>query len=549
MSVLVICVSFLILFDSMYNVKSLEKISSGEIFFTKNSSIAFILISISLLLQQLTFPKINYTYLTIAKLIGIAIILFGLNLFIENISTSIVAINFILIGIALILLSIKYFEIINQLLYIVIGLSGIFILSNYLFNNHTQFLFPSISYASLHVAFCFVLISLTFFFIYPSLGIMSLFISNTTGGSVARYLIPIVIITPTLLGYLRILSESRDAYSPLIGMELYSISITIVFLIVTILISFMLNNIDINRLKTEDELRVSEDRFHKAMDTAPIGMAIISLDGKFVEVNKALCDLVGYPKNELIKLTFQQITHPDDLAIDVANSQKLIDGKINLNQIEKRYIRKNGDIIWVQLTASVLRNSNTNKPLYFIAQVEDITERKHNEERIRYLAYHDSLTNLPNRRLLLDRLVVAIDFAKRHHIILALLFLDLDKFKDVNDTLGHDVGDELLKAAAVRLNASLRSVDTISRISGDEFVIILNGIQSPDEAGHIANKIIGNMSNRFLIGGHELYIGCTIGISIYPKDGIEISDLMKKADLAMYTAKAAGGNQYHYYVE
>lgn len=567
--VMIICVGVLVLCGWIFDITLLKSITPRFIAMKSTSAILFILIGISLLFQQKYLYKKHFFYTVIGKLIGIFITLFGLITSIElltgyHLEHSIIfeiipfsselfslkpapvsIICFFLIGLSLVLLNIKNTLYLNQILSAVIGLTGLLILNGYFFNFHSQSTLKFTD-ASIYTALCFIMISLSIFFMRPSLGIMSLFISNTHGGTVARRLIPIVIIVPILLGYLRILGEYKHFYSEDTGIELYSLCITIIFMIVTISISVILMKSDLKRLKIEDELSVSEDRFHKAMDTAPIGMAIVSLDSKFVEVNKALCQLVGYTKEEMLDLTFQQITHPDDIALDVSNSQKLIDGTIHLNQIEKRYIRKNGEIIWVQLTASILRDANGH-PLYFITQVEDITERKLTEERIRHLAYHDSLTNLPNRRLLLDRLTIAFDFAKRHQLILALMFLDLDKFKIVNDSLGHDVGDELLKATATRLNTALRSVDTIARISGDEFVILLNGLQSSDEAGRIATKIIESMGQHFLIHGHEIHISCTIGISIYPNDGVEISDLMKKADLAMYAAKEAGRNQYQYF--
>jgi len=545
MSILIICIGMLVLSGWLFNITLFKSISPNYVSMNSEYAIIFILIGIALLLQQTHFTKQSSIYLIIGK--WIAIIIFGLLITITTHSITIVILNFFLVSIALFLVKMKNTLYINQTINTFIGLIGLFILTTYLFNPDIHAGSASLTTASVYSGICFILISLSLFFLQPSSGVMSLFISNTSGGSVARRLIPVVIAAPILFGYLQIIGEQHNFYSASTGMEFYYISITLTFIIVTLLISFMLMHTDILQLKIERELRTSEERFHKAMDTAPIGMAIVALDGKFIEVNKALCELVGYSKDELTHITFQQITHSDDLAIDVANSRKLIEGKIHLNQIEKRYIRKNGDVIWVQLTASLLRDSVSHHPLYFITQVQDITERKLTEERIRHLAYHDSLTNLPNRRLLLDRLSIAFDFAKRYQLTLALMFLDLDKFKSINDSLGHDVGDELLKAAAVRLNHALRSVDTIARISGDEFVILLNGLQNADEAGHIAQKIIENMSQHFLIHGHEIYIGCTIGISIYPNDGVEISELMKKADLAMYAGKEAGRNQYQYF--
>ena len=551
-----------------------------------NTALAFILCSISLLLQQFSrHHHLIYKYL--GKFLGVVISLFGIMIMIEYIfgydlhidqlflietpGSSVIfspgrpapvsGLNFILIGIALVLSDIKLTLYFNQLLCMIIGLIGLLILTSLSFHFYSSSEIVTYTYASIHTSVCFILISLSLLFHTPSSGIMLLLSSKTSGGIVARRLLPIIIALPFLLGCLRILGDNYNLYDIHTVIALYSIFTTAILVFVIFTISYMLMKSDNKHLTADEQLRksnsefenlnkalrVSEARFHNAMDTAPIGMAIVSLDGKYVEVNKALCQLLGYKKEELEKMTFRQITYPEDLAIDLVNAQSLIDGKIRLHQIEKRYIRKNGELIWVQLTASILRDSVTDKPLYFITQVEDITERKQIQDKIHQLAYYDSLTNLPNRRLLLDRLNQSIDLSKRHQRILGLIFLDLDKFKSVNDNLGHDVGDELLKAFAVRLNSLLRSDDTFARISGDEFVIILNEISGPRDAGVVAEKIIDIMKKHFLLLGHELQIGCSIGIAIFPDDAANISDLMKNADIAMYAAKAAGRNQYRFY--
>lgn len=583
MSIIIPLIGVMVVLGWIFDISLFKSLFPNYIPMKPNSALCFILIGISLLLQH--SPKADTRILMLGKILGIIISLFGIISLIEFIlginfhltsflltddtaalplqarPAQLAALNFILIGLALLFFDVRHVIPIGQFLAFVIGLIGLLILTGYIFSFHPEIFIQTYSHSSIYTGFCFVLTSLSLLFSRPAKGIMSVFISETNGGSVARRLIPLVILVPILLGYFRLLGQYYNLYIPSSGVEFYSTCIIATLIMVTWFICSMLMTADLKRLDTEaklqqsndefhrieQELRASEERFYNAMDTAPIGMAIVSLDGKYVEVNQALCQLLGYSKEELLQMTFQQITHPDDVDIDVENAQKLIEGKIRLNQIEKRYIRKNGEIIWVQLIASVLRDTTTNDPLYFIAQVEDITDRKLTEERILHLAYHDSLTNLPNRRLLLDRLHLAMDFAKRHHNLMALMFLDLDRFKEINDSLGHDVGDELLKAVAVRLNTALRSVDTIARISGDEFVIILNELSSANEAGIIANKIIEIMNNRFLVHGHELHISCSIGITLYPKDSDDISELMKKSDLAMYAAKEAGRNQFRFY--
>ncbi len=547
-----------------------------------------------------------------------------------------------------------------------------------------------------------------------------------------------------------------------------------------------------SRLEAERALRESEARFRAILENAPIGMAIGSLEGRFLQVNRALCDILGYTKEELEKLNFQQISHPDDLDASLANLRQLVSGEVDSYLIEKRYICKDGSMVWVQLTVSLLRDA-AGAPLCMIGQMEniterraaeqalqeseerfrlissnamdaivivgpsqqitywnpaaevifgypasealgqnlhyliaplshretalrgfaqflaagegaiigktfeisalrkdgrefpielsisafrikdqwhalgiirdiserkraeqeyktiiqttmdgflvvdaaegrfldandayckmlgyrreelltlrvsdieamespeqakqhradlrekgqakfetrhrskdgdiidvevsvtyldlrggvliafirDISERKRTEEQIRQLAYYDTLTNLPNRRMLMDRLRQSLNQAIRHQRSLAVMFLDLDRFKLINDTLGHDAGDALLKAVASRLNASVRSGDTVSRQGGDEFVIVLAEIAQPTDAALIAEKILATLSQPVSVMGHELFITTSIGISVYPVNGSDdMLELMKKADIAMYAAKEAGRNRYRFY--
>jgi diguanylate cyclase (GGDEF)-like protein len=180
----------------------------------------------------------------------------------------------------------------------------------------------------------------------------------------------------------------------------------------------------------------------------------------------------------------------------------------------------------------------------------DITERKQMENQIFNLAYFDPLTNLPNRRMLLDRLAHALSQAKHHQRSLAIMFLDLDNFKKINDTLGHDVGDELLKAVAVRLNTCIRTGDTVSRQGGDEFIIVLSEITHPDDAALVADKIIKVINNPVRIADSTLNVTTSIGIAVYPiNGGDDTLELMKKADKAMYAAKQAGRNSYKFFVD
>jgi len=177
----------------------------------------------------------------------------------------------------------------------------------------------------------------------------------------------------------------------------------------------------------------------------------------------------------------------------------------------------------------------------------DITERKEAQQVINFQAYHDLLTHLPNRALLKDRLSLAISHAERNKRKLAVMFLDLDRFKLVNDTLGHTMGDRLLKAVANRLQSCLRSGDTLSRFGGDEFTLLLPEVRTRDDVVVIASKILDRLSAPFVIDGHELFVGASIGVAMYPEGGDTVEQLIQNADIAMYHIKGRGKNGYQFF--
>ncbi len=189
------------------------------------------------------------------------------------------------------------------------------------------------------------------------------------------------------------------------------------------------------------------------------------------------------------------------------------------------------------------------KERIILLAIEDITERKKYEEKIQQMAFHDSLTGLPNRKLFSDRLGIVLAQAKRNKKEVGIVMLDLDNFKDVNDTLGHDVGDTLLKAVAERLSVTLRKSDTVARFGGDEFVLIFPDMEIIEEAIQVVQKIIDRFNKPFLIDTHQLVVTTSIGIAVYPKDGMDEEILMKNADIAMYQAKQAGRARYQLFKE
>lgn len=454
------------------------------------------------------------------------------------------------------------------------------------------------------------------------------------------------------------------------------------------------------RLSIESDLR-----FRATFEQASVGIAIVSTDGHWLQVNPKLCDIVGYSAQELLPLTFQQITHPDDLDSDLSLVQQLLDGEIDSYELEKRYIRKSGEPIWIHLSVSLMRDT-AGKPLQFISVVENIDARHQAEqallrlrleleqrveqrteelqranelltqamqaqlqsqasleasqqqlqtiannlpiqiayvdaeERVRFIndtyridtgltpelalgrrldeilsasfykrvaahiakalagervvfdmvtrfrgkeqvwgtvyipdvyadkvrgfyimsqditarkklehslidkATRDALTGLPNRAALLERLQTATQRARQAHEKLALLFLDLDGFKGVNDQYGHESGDEVLRQFSKRLTATVRNSDMVARLAGDEFVILLEGLHDDVAAERLAEKILQAMQQPFVLERAEALLGSSIGIYIHePGTEVEIEQMLTYADQAMYEAKRNGKNQ------
>lgn len=329
------------------------------------------------------------------------------------------------------------------------------------------------------------------------------------------------------------------------------IKITFLFAIVLITLLSWLVFLFASRLKKvkkmEDNEKISESemRFRLAFDYSPVGMALVSLEGHWLKVNKALRDMVGYTEEELLHSDFQTITHPDDLEQDLQNVKQLSEGKIKFYRMEKRYIRKDKKETWILLTVSLIRNE-VGEPLYYIAQIQDINDKKKAEQELSFKAYFDNLTGLVNRNQLEHSLELATSSALRHRQHFAIFFIDIDHFKNINDSLGHDAGDEVLKIVSDRLRASIRKTDIAARLGGDEFILVLHGTDTVDTAAIFAEKILGTILEPMKIKEHELFISVSIGISFYPADGMDYPSLIKSADLALYKAKEQGRNNFQF---
>ena len=291
------------------------------------------------------------------------------------------------------------------------------------------------------------------------------------------------------------------------------------------------------RKEAEERLAESEQRFRSAFEDAGIGMAISNPDGRYLQVNRAFCGIVGYAEDELLGMTFREITHPDDLEEDLRLERGILEGEGRSFSMEKRYVRKDGLVVWVHLTVSILRAASGD-PLYSIAQAQDITGRKRMEDQLKHRALHDALTGLPNRNLFVDRLGHALERTRRRRgRKVAVLFMDLDGFKVVNDSLGHEVGDLLLTVVAQRLQCCLRKEDTLARFGGDEFVVLLEEVERPEDAVLAAERITEELGRPFVLGGRNLFASASIGISLGDARSKTPDDLLRDADTAMYRAK------------
>jgi diguanylate cyclase (GGDEF)-like protein/PAS domain S-box-containing protein len=291
-------------------------------------------------------------------------------------------------------------------------------------------------------------------------------------------------------------------------------------------------------------LRESEERFRSAFNYAPIGIALVSRTGEWLKVNNALRQLLGYDEEEFLSADFQSFIYPEDLGEVLVKFHLLLSGKAPTSQLEYRFLNKNSEIVWVHWSVSTTGNADSDNP-NFIFQIQDITDRKKSEEALHYKATHDVLTGLPNRSLFMVRLNEAFGKYKTDSDYrVSVLFIDLDRFKIVNDSLGHQIGDALLIEIAARLKECLRPSDLVARLGGDEFTILVEGNFLDKEVLGIADRINKKFTLPFDLTGHEVYSSASIGILHASEKHANPDDLMRDADIAMYQAKRGGKSRY-----
>ena len=287
-----------------------------------------------------------------------------------------------------------------------------------------------------------------------------------------------------------------------------------------------------------DEAREAVQRFRSSFDSAPIGMAIVSLKGRFIDVNSALCELVGHRRETVLGLSLRELTLEEDRDADAHLVRQVVAGNRRSTQYEKRFLHAEGHLVWVNISLSFVSGAS-GSPDYFIAQIEDVTERKRTLDELQHLADHDPLTGLLNRRRLEKELAQAVALTERYGHRACLVLLDLDNFKATNDSLGHGVGDELLKNIAEVLRSRVRRSDLVARLGGDEFAILLPQANR-EHARRAAEGIAKAIRERIHItDGHELRTTASFGVAaIEPGD---VPDrVLLRADQALYHVKEHG---------
>ncbi len=300
--------------------------------------------------------------------------------------------------------------------------------------------------------------------------------------------------------------------------------------------------------RAEADRRDGENFLTSIFESIQDGISILDMGLNIVRTNRTIEKWFPH-EVPLIGKKCYQVYRGRSEPCETCPSQRVIeDGETNYDVIPKRNI--NGDAVgWLELHIFPLFDVTTGQRKGVIEYVRDITEKKQAEDTILHMAYHDALTGLPNRILFSDRLAMELARAKRDGKQIAVLLMDLDRFKDVNDTLGHRVGDILLQQVAWRLIGLIRRSDTVARMGGDEFMIVLPGMNDKGDAGKIAEKIIDVFKKPFLLEETEIHITPSIGIAVSPEDGLDVDSLVRKADMAMYRVKATGRNGYEYYHE
>ncbi|MFA7317089.1 MAG: diguanylate cyclase [Sulfuricella sp.] len=301
-----------------------------------------------------------------------------------------------------------------------------------------------------------------------------------------------------------------------------------------------------SRRQLEEEVALGNAELEAIFTNAGVGIALLDSWGRFIKANDFWLSMFGYSREETIaSLNHTYISNDDDVVDHRHLFVALASGELPSHHSDRRFVCNGGRVFWGHISMTPVKNE-AGYIRAIIAIVQDIDERKLLKDKLESMAHYDALTGLPNRALFFDRLGQAITQSKRSQGQFALMFVDLDGFKAVNDTFGHDTGDALLKAVSEHLLECVRESDTVARMGGDEFTIILRAIRGQEDAAHVAEKILATLSPPYHLLGHECRIGASLGIVLYPRHGKNAEDLLSQADNAMYAVKKAGKNAYRF---
>jgi diguanylate cyclase (GGDEF)-like protein/PAS domain S-box-containing protein len=302
-----------------------------------------------------------------------------------------------------------------------------------------------------------------------------------------------------------------------------------------------------DRHRAVEALANAERRFRSIFENTVEGIYQTTVDGRYISANPALARIYGYESPE--ELMGSLAASGRSLYVEAsrrADFERLMREVGSVTQFESEAHRRDGSVIWISENARVVRSAD-GRALYYEGTVEDITERKRYQAELEFQATHDALTGLPNRGLLEDRLRQAVSYAHRNGSLVAVAFIDLDRFKVINDSLGHGCGDELLTRVSRRIRGALREIDTVARQGGDEFVVVLADQPTVESVVAVVERIIAEVAQPVTIDGRELYVTCSVGIALYPNDGDDATTLLRNADAAMFSAKERGRNSFQFY--
>jgi diguanylate cyclase (GGDEF)-like protein/PAS domain S-box-containing protein len=301
------------------------------------------------------------------------------------------------------------------------------------------------------------------------------------------------------------------------------------------------------RKRALETIRKGEQRFRTMFEASPLGIALIdSITYEYRDINARYQEILGRSPDELHALRWLEVGHPEDIVQIKAQMALLTAQQISSFKALSRLFQPDGSVVWIDVSVNTIETEAGSHP-HHLCMIEDVTAKKQSEALIWQQANFDALTQLPNRRMFLDRLAHDMLKSQRDKSRIAVLFIDLDHFKEVNDTLGHQQGDVLLIDAAQRISACVRKSDTVARLGGDEFTVILAELDETDHVERIAQDILNRLLLPFDLGQEQAFVSASIGITLYPDDALEIDDLLKHADQAMYAAKGAGRNRYSYF--